>query len=78
MMQMNLVKHYQDLSNVKESDFSDSCSEYEPKDSDFDDSQLSSDSEQKENQAKILANKDNDVESNSDSGVMDPIINHVI
>ena len=30
-----------DLSDVEESDFSDSCSECKPKDSDFDDSQLS-------------------------------------
>ena len=67
-----------DLSNEEESDFSDCYSKYEPKDSDFDDYQLSSDSEQKENQDKILANKDNNVESNSDSSIVDPIINHVI
>ena len=81
IMHMNLVKHsLSDLSNAEESDFSDSCSEYEPKVSDFDDFQLSSDSEQKENQAKILANEDNDVliKSSSDSSVIDPIINHVI
>ena len=49
------------LLDTAESDIIVSCSEYEPEDSDSDHSQLSSDNEE-ENQTRILANEDNDVQ----------------
>ena len=73
-----IVEALSDLSNTEESDLSDSCSEYEPEDSNSDDSQLPSVSEQEENQDSISANEDNDVESNSVGSVADPITNVVV